>query len=166
MTDEVRLRDITERDLPVLFEQQRDPAYTYMAAFTAQDPANRDAFMAQWAKILSDGAVVKQTILWQGQIAGSIVSYLLIGEREVGYGLGREYWGRGIATAALRAFLEVVEERPLYARAAKDNAASLRVLQKCGFVISGEGKGYANGRGAETEEYLLTLPQSGGDAAS
>ena len=79
------------------------------------------------------------------------------GHPEVSYWLGKEFWGKGIATAALRAFLEIVQERPMYARAASDNVASIRVLEKCGFVISGKGKGFANARGNEVEEYVLIL---------
>lgn len=71
--------------------------------------------------------------------------------------MGREFWGRGLATAALAQFLQIQTTRPLYARAAKDNVASIRVLQKCGFTICGQDKGFANGRLAEVEEYILKL---------
>ena len=79
------------------------------------------------------------------------------GELEVTYWLGKAYWGRGIATQALAAFLRVQQRRPLIARVAKDNIASIRVLQKCGFVLTAETKGFANARGAEIEEVILTL---------
>jgi RimJ/RimL family protein N-acetyltransferase len=149
---------VTESDLPVFFEQQRDPDANYMAAFTSRDPNDRDAFMAHWARILADEANTTRTIVVDGAVAGNIASFLLEGECDVGYWLGKPYWGRGIATAALRAFLDEITVRPLHARAAKDNVASLRVLRKCGFTITGEGSGYAEARGAETEEYILTLP--------
>jgi RimJ/RimL family protein N-acetyltransferase len=91
-------------------------------------------------------------------VAGSVSTYEDAGRREVTYWIGKEYWGKGIATRALAAYLEqVVTMRPLYARAAKDNTASLRVLEKCGFSIIGEGKGFANARGAEIEEFMLSL---------
>jgi GNAT superfamily N-acetyltransferase len=79
------------------------------------------------------------------------------GKPEVSYWLGREFWGKGIATTALRLFLSVVAVRPLYARAARDNAASIRVLEKCGFTIAGSARGFANARGAEVEEMVLVL---------
>jgi RimJ/RimL family protein N-acetyltransferase len=159
MRDEIVLRDVLDSDLPIFFEQMRDPDANWMAAFTAKDPEDRDAFMAHWARILSDASTINQTILYDGQIAGSVASYQEEpGKPEVTYWLGKEFWGRGIATRALAAFLEErVTERPIYARAAKDNAASLRVLEKCGFAIIGEDKGYANARGMEVEEYLLRL---------
>jgi RimJ/RimL family protein N-acetyltransferase len=154
---DVRLRDVTQDDLPVLFEQQLDPEANYMAAFTSRDPADRDAFMAHWARILADETIVKQIILAEGQVAGNIGSFLDEGRREVGYWLGKEFWGRGIATRALAAFLQMIPERPLYARVATDNVGSLRVLQKCGFTICDKDKGFASARGAEIEEYVLIL---------
>ncbi len=157
MTSDVLLRDVTAGDLATLFEQQLDPEANYMAAFISRDPADRDAFMAHWARILGDETVIKQTILVGGQVAGSVVSFLHAGRREVGYWIGKDYWGRGIATRALTAFLRQVQARPLYAGVVKDNIASLRVLQKCGFTICGEDTGFAGARGMEVEEYSLVL---------
>lgn len=157
MPGDVFLRDVVEEDLAVFFTQQLDPEANYMAAFTAKDPADRAAFTAHWAKIRSDDSIVKKTILWGGQIAGSILVFPDQGRLEVGYWLGKGYWGRNIATRALLALLEEVKTRPLYARVAKDNVASLRVLQKCGFIVIGEDTGYSYARGRDVEEYILGL---------
>ena len=154
---DVRLRDVEEGDLPMFFEQQLDPEANHMAAFTAKDPADRMAFEAHWAKILGDATITLKTILFGDHIAGSVLSHAWFGKPEVSYWLGRQYWGRGIATKALSEFLGYVTVRPLYARSAKDNVASLRVLAKCGFVISGEDKGFANARGEDVEEFILEL---------
>jgi RimJ/RimL family protein N-acetyltransferase len=43
--------------------------------------------------------------------------------------------GAGVATAALAAFLMIVEERPLFAHVAEHNVGSIRVLEKCGFAL-------------------------------
>lgn len=159
LTGDVLLRDVIESDLPIFFEQQLDPDANYMAAFTSKDPADRDAFMAHWTRILGDETTINKTILFNGQVAGSVASYKdeEFGEREVTYWIGKNYWGKGIATRALSALLDHVKERPLYARAVKDNIGSLRVLEKCGFSICGEGKGFANARGGEVEEFILKL---------
>nr|PZN36063.1 MAG: GNAT family N-acetyltransferase [Chloroflexota bacterium] len=152
------LRDVVSDDLPVFFQQQLDPDANYMAAFTAKDPADRAAFMARWRHILSDPTTLNKTIVVDDHVAGSISSYEEAGVVEVTYWLGKDYWGQGIATRALTEFITNVQTaRPLHARVAKDNIASRRVLEKCGFVIVGEDKGYANARNAETEEYLLRL---------
>lgn len=157
MADDIVLRDVTDDDLPIFFEQQLDPDANYMAAFTSKDPTDRDAFMAHWARIRADETIINRTVVYDGQVAGSVASFEDDGRLEVTYWLGREFWGKGIATKALATLLEYQTTRPIYARAAKDNTASLRVLQKCGFVITGEDKGYANARGEVIGEYLLTL---------
>jgi Acetyltransferase (GNAT) domain len=80
------------------------------------------------------------------------------GKPEVTYWLGKEYWGKGLATWALTEFLTHHNKtRPIYARVAKDNLGSRRVLEKCGFAIIGESRGFANARGQEIEEFLLEL---------
>jgi RimJ/RimL family protein N-acetyltransferase len=159
ITKSVQLWDVIESDLPIFFEYQRDPDANYMAAFTARDPTDRDAFMAHWTRILSDETNTIQTILFNGQVAGSVASYKdeEFGELEITYWIGREYWGKGIATRALSIFVDLITVRPLYGRVAKDNIASLRVMQKCGFTICGENKGFAYARGKEVEEYILKL---------
>lgn len=157
MGSEFLLRDVMEDDLPIFFEQGRDPVGVHMAAFTAEDPSDREAFEAHWAKITADETILIQTILFEGRVAGHVVSFERFGEPEISYWLGREYWGKGLATKALTAFLGIQKARPLYARAAKDNVASIRVLKKCGFEISGRDKFFANARGQEIEEVILKL---------
>ena len=124
-----------------------------MAAFPSRD---RDAFMAHWQKIMREKAGTLQTILFAEQVAGNIVSWEQAGERMVGYWLGREYWGKGIATAALSQLLRRVTARPLIAHVAKHNIGSIRVLQKCGFTISGEER-FPVADGKLGEEYILKL---------
>jgi RimJ/RimL family protein N-acetyltransferase len=129
-----------------------------MAAFTADNPHDRIRFDRHWSRILSDPSITVRTIeLRDDGVVGHVLSFDQFGDREVSYWLAREHWGRGIGTAALGAFLAQTRQRPLFARAAKDNTGSLRVLQKCGFTICGEDKGFASGRGAVTEEYILRL---------
>ncbi|HEU4328698.1 MAG TPA: GNAT family N-acetyltransferase [Roseiflexaceae bacterium] len=151
------LRDVSPDDLPIFFAQQQDAQAIHMAAFTSPDPADRAAFDAHWSKIMANPAVVQRTIVVDGEVAGNISRFEQFGEPELSYWLGREHWGRGVATAALAAFLRLLSERPLYARVVKDNIASRRVLEKCGFAICGEDKGFAHGRGAEVEEFILRL---------
>ena len=151
----ILLRDVEEDDLPLFFAHQLDPEANYLAAFTAKDPTDRDAFIAHWAKILADENITIRTIMFAGQVAGHIVSHSWFGDPEISYWIGKEYWGQGIATQALSEFLNLVKIRPLYARVVKDNLASFRVLEKCGFIMDGEDKGFANARGQEVEEFIL-----------
>lgn len=101
-----------------------------------------------------------QTILFQGNVAGNIVSFEQEGEREVGYWVGREYWGKGVATQALAEFLKLVKTRPLYGYVVKHNIASIRVLEKCGFKITGEARGFPDEHGRQVEEFILTLEEN------
>jgi len=154
MTGDVSLRDVTEDDLPILFEQQQDPEANRMAAFPARD---REAFTAHWTKILSDPTVTTKAILFDGQVAGNIVSFVQLGTPKVGYWIGKNYWGKGIATKALSEFLGHVKARPLYAHVAKHNVGSIRVLEKCGFTICGEERSPSSAGGKEVEEFVLKL---------
>jgi RimJ/RimL family protein N-acetyltransferase len=124
-----------------------------MAAFEARD---RNAFMAHWAGILNDGSVTTRTAIVEGKVAGNVVSWDQDGRREVGYWIGREFWGRGIATSALSAFLGEVATRPLYAYVATHNVASIRVLQKCGFTRLGEKTGPSE-EPADVDGFLMKL---------
>ena len=153
---DVVLRAVHDSDLPVFFRQMADPESVHMAAFTPQDPTDRDRFDAHWKRNLASDAVMR-TILADGDVIGHAAVYGDPGEREVTYWVDRFFWGRGIATAALRALLAEVPERPLYARAALDNVGSRRVLEKCGFRESGRDFGYAHARGSEIEEAVLVL---------
>ena len=154
MTNNISLREVQESDLPIFFEQQCDPLANQMAAFPARD---RDAFMAHWAKIMKDESVILRTILFEGQVAGNVLSFEMDGKREVGYWLGQEFWGKGIATIALSLFLEQVKIRPLFAYVAKHNIASRRVLEKCGFEMYGEAKEFSTLNGVLVEGLILTL---------
>jgi RimJ/RimL family protein N-acetyltransferase len=158
MTNELYLRHVVHADLPIFFENQLDQEANYMAAFTAKDPTNREAFTAHWHKILANETNIIRTIIFNEQVAGSVSSYEDEGRPEVTYWLGKEYWGKGIATRALKEFLASHNTiRPIYAHVAKDNPGSRRVLEKCGFTVVGESKGFANARGQEIEELLLEL---------
>ncbi|MFG2355635.1 GNAT family N-acetyltransferase [Streptomyces sp. NPDC048521] len=153
---EIALRAVQDSDLPVFFRQMTDPEAVRMAAFGPEGLYDREAFAAYWQRLRSSSDVLR-TVLADGVVAGNAAVYGVAGEREVTYWIDRAYWGRGVATAALRALLAEVPERPLYARAAADNAASLRVLGKCGFRESVRARGYANARGREIEEVVLIL---------
>jgi len=162
MNANVRLRDVEPGDLPVFFAHQRDPQALAMAAFQSRD---RAAFDKHWAKLLADDNNLKQTIVVasavpaesQDHVAGNIGSFMMEGKREVGYWIDRAYWGRGVATAALTAFLRLDSTRPLYAGVAKHNAASIRVLQKCGFELI-RSSGAEPKQSEDTHLFLVLAP--------
>lgn len=125
-------------DLPILFEHQADPVAAAVASFPSRD---REAFDAHWARLLHQADNVVRTIELNGRTVGNIGSWEQEGERLVGYWVGRDDWGKGVATAALAAFIDVERTRPLHAHVAVDNAGSIRVLEKCGFERVGASTG-------------------------
>lgn len=158
MANDVQLRDALETDLPVFYEQQLDPEAIQMAAFPSR---NKESFMSHWSKIMVDDSIFVKTILFKGEVAGNIICFEQLREREVGYWLGKEYWGKGIASQALTQFLDLIRTRPLYAHVAKHNVASKRVLEKCGFKVAAEDRFFSKIFGEDIEEYVLILNPSG-----
>jgi RimJ/RimL family protein N-acetyltransferase len=134
----VALRPVEAEDLPILFTHQADPEAARMASFPSR---TREAFDAHWERISNDPTTIARTVVFEGEVAGTIGSWDGEADRSVGYWVGREHWGRGVATAALAAFREVERTRPLVARVVEHNLGSIRVLEKCGFVHSGEERG-------------------------
>jgi len=128
---DVSLRPVSAADVDVFYRQQNDPVANEMAGFPARD---EEAHAAHWAKILADPTVAARTVVADGAVVGNIVSFEIAGQREVGYWIGRQHWGQGCATRAVALFLDVDWIRPLYGVALSHNAASIRVLEKCGFV--------------------------------
>lgn len=149
----IELRGPVASDVPVFFAHQLEPEALLMASFPSRDQA---VFTAHWTKTAADPAVLRKTIVSDGRVAGYVASFERVGLREVCYWLGKEFWGKGVASQALSAFLEEETRRPLWARVAKTNPGSARVVEKCGFAIVAEEK-YSNGAGDEIEEFVLKL---------
>ncbi len=149
----VVLRPVVDADLSVLFEQQRDPEANAMAAFPARE---RDAFVEHWQTVVNGrDDVVARAIEADGALAGQVGCFVRDGRRLVGYWLGREFWGRGIATRALAQLVAVVPERPLHAWVALHNKGSIRVLEKCGFERVGEPQPIEDYDGVLEQRFVL-----------
>jgi RimJ/RimL family protein N-acetyltransferase len=153
----ITLRNVKPSDISIFFHQQLDPEANRMAAFVRKERQDRTVFDAHWQRIMDSTANVNKTILRGKEVAGYVSCFPQDGELEVSYWLGRKHWSKGVATQALKQLLQEIIHRPLFARAAKDNIGSVRVLQKCDFKIIGENKGYTQGRGEKTEEYIFRL---------
>jgi RimJ/RimL family protein N-acetyltransferase len=128
----MELRDVTDDDVAIFYRDQLDEEAAAMAAFPSRDEA---AHFAHWAKILADDALIARTIVSGGAVVGNVVSWSQEGRQLVGYWVGKDHWGQGIATSALRLFVSELPDRPLYAFVARHNVGSIRVLEKCGFEV-------------------------------
>ena len=123
----------------------------------ATDSTDKTAYIERYIKYLTDPTINNQTIKLNGNIVGSVAKFMMKDEAEITYWIDKKFWGKGIATSALKIFLNIEIVRPIYARAAFDNFGSQRVLTKCGFIQIGKDKGFANARQAEIEEYIYKL---------
>jgi ribosomal-protein-alanine N-acetyltransferase len=153
----VRLRPTQEADLEQLFRFQLDEEACRLAAFMPADHTNPVAYREKYTRFLHDPTINMQTILVGEAIAGSIAKFVLEGEAEITYWIDRQFWGRGIATAALREFLVLERTRPLFGRVAFDNVGSQKVLANGGFVRVGTDTGFARARQTQMEEVIYRL---------
>jgi RimJ/RimL family protein N-acetyltransferase len=153
----VALRPAADADFDALFDLESDVEGADMIAFLPREPGDRDAFSTHWTRITSDATVITRVIEADGAFAGYAVSFLIDGERQVGYWIARALWGRGIASAALAALVAEIPERPLWGSTAADNRGSQRVLEHAGFVFERTERSHAPRRGAEIDENVYRL---------
>jgi RimJ/RimL family protein N-acetyltransferase len=156
MNENVSIRVVQPDDLNIFFQHQLDAEADRMAAFGKQE-TDWETFRARWTRMLADPTLVMRTIEVDGQVAGNVLKFVMFEQPSVAYWLGKEFWGRGLATLALGLLLQDQTELPLYARAAKDNRGSVRVLEKCGFKVIGEETNMAAARGEPTREVIMEL---------
>ena len=154
---EILLRKTELSDLEFFFLFQLDPEANYLAAFTSNDPTDKAAYLQKYSKFLTNPTINNQTIIVENVIAGSIAKFEMNGDAGITYWIDKKFWGKGIATKALKKFLEIELTRPIIAASAYDNYGSQKVLEKCGFVKIGTDKGFANARQAEIEEFIYKL---------
>jgi RimJ/RimL family protein N-acetyltransferase len=150
----LRLRPVQDGDLDGLFVFERDPAAVEMAAFTRADPSDRQAFDAHYRRVRANPDNMLCAIEQDGVLVGQIASFVMEGSREISYWIDPARWGQGLASAALEAFLEVEPTRPLFARVAEHNTASVKVLTRTGFIEIGRETSYADGVAREIVERI------------
>lgn len=153
----IQLTKTTKEDLDILFIFQSNKEGVWMAAFTAEDPDDKKAYMEKWTKIVENPNIQMQTIRSENKIIGSVAHFEMMEETHVSYWIDQAYWGKGFATKSLKMFIEGAVKRPLFARVAYDNYGSQKVLEKCGFIMVGKEKGFANARNKEIEEFVYKL---------
>ena len=155
MAASIKLRDLAETDISIFYEQQNDSDANRMAAFPVR---SRDDFFKHWTtKVLGNRASIAKAIIESDVVAGYVLSWNQDGKQLVGYWIGKEHWGKGLATTALSEFLHSLKIRPAYAFVAQHNIGSIRVLEKCGFKIAEHGKVFSEPHGHEVDEYLMVL---------
>jgi RimJ/RimL family protein N-acetyltransferase len=156
-TQPIQLSRAVTSDLDTLFQFQTNEEAIHMAAFTSKDPHDRKAYIDKWTRLLSDPSIHLQTIRCGDRIVGSVGKWEMEGAAQITYWLDRKFWGQGIASSALRQFLDLETRRPLFGRVISDNIASQRVMEKCGFERYETERAFANARQQEVEEFVYRL---------
>ncbi|WP_228851760.1 GNAT family N-acetyltransferase [Aegicerativicinus sediminis] len=156
----INLRPTNISDLDLLFKFQLDKEGGYLAAFMPKDHDDKSAYISKYTKLLANPTVNNQTITINNTIVGSIAKFIMDGNSEITYWIDRKFWGKGIASEALRKFLAIETSRPIYGHVAFDNFGSQKILEKCGFIKVGTDRGFANARQKEIEEFIYKLDYS------
>lgn len=150
-TERLRLQPADRERMEAAIAAETDPemikAYGEMLEGCLAHP-DQWAWYAMWVIELKDGTPVGD-LCFKGLPE--------TGVPEIGYGLREEYWGRGYATEAVRAALDWALGQPgvvaVEAETDPENAASQRVLEKCGFRPNGT-------LGEEGPRFTLTRSQA------
>lgn len=153
----MHLRPLQPEDLDQFFEHQQDPEANLMAAFTARNPSDRGVFDHHWGLITNDPKVIVRTIEHNGEVAGSILVFENEAIPEISFWTARRFWGQGITTSAVDAFLAEYSTRPLRARVPQDNIGSIKVLERRGFKVVDEAADFSNARAAVVKEFIMEL---------
>ncbi len=159
MSLDIKLIKTTEEDLQSLFIFQTDEVSNQLAAFTPENPHDKEAYLKKWTGIVNNPGIDMQSIWLGEELVGSVIHFTIEEETNVSYWMNREHWGKGIASRALKAFIAQSDKELLHARVAFDNTRSQKVLENCGFQRIGKERGYANARQAEIEEFIYRFPE-------
>lgn len=153
----VTLRPVRDGDAESMFRLESDEVGADMIAMLPRAPGDRIAFDQHWDRTRNDVTVLNRIIECDGEFAGYAVSFLLDGQRQVGYWIERSMWGQGIASSALGLLLKELDDRPLWGRVASDNLGSRRVLERAGFTVVGVERVLAPRRGGEVTGLVFRL---------
>ena len=152
-----QLRPVLASDIDLFFEHHLELRPMPTGASAADLASRKATFVDRWEQMLSDERVLARTILWKGAVAGYVAYLIQRDKPSISCWLGRDYWGKGLATQGVRGFLDLIEQRPVYARVAFDNLAAMQVLRHTGFAIVGHDSFFSEAHGYEIDEIILAL---------
>lgn len=157
---EIELREVHDDDLRLFFEYLQDPHAQSMAASTFEDYNDPQAFTSYWSKLRKNTEATVRAITLAGdsnQVAGHISVAPNGNGVQVRYWVDRSMWGQGIATSALRAILDEVEERPIFAHISRSNEPGAVVLVRNGFNQVSEETGFNVEKGRMIDDVIYRL---------
>ena len=147
-TDIILLRHWQESDADALYEYASEPEVGERAGWPPHQSKEQSREIIRtvfnnpttWAIVLKETGKVVGAMGYGPSCECSLPSRK--GEPTVGYWVGKPYWGMGICTEALRLMIEHIRRTTaipsLISGHFTDNPASGRVMEKCGFIPTGE----------------------------
>jgi RimJ/RimL family protein N-acetyltransferase len=157
MPTTVQLREVQKADIARFFEHHLEVRPLPASASAADRTSREKTFVDRWEKMLTDEKTLARAVVWNDAVAGFVVLSIQHQKPTISSWLGRDYWGKGIATGAVRDFLALIETRPVYARVSFDNLAALQVLRKIGFAIVEHDSFFSEAHGYDIDEMVLAL---------
>lgn len=172
-TAHLRLRRLVAADAPPMARLLADGE---VARFTANipfpyQPQYAELFVAKAAEESALGHMLVFAVedRLAGQLIGVVAANLAVGTAELGYWFGRDSWGRGHATEAVRRALRVLFDNcgigRVWAATMPENAASRRVLEKAGFRFDHRRPTEMPARGRTADLDIFVLDREAWDAA-
>ncbi len=102
---QLKLRQTVKPDLELFFQfHQLDKEANYLAAFTAKNPADKEAYLEKYTNHLNDPTINMQTILVEETVAGSIAKFEMEGDTEITYWIDRNFWAKELLQLHLKNF--------------------------------------------------------------
>lgn len=141
----VTIQLINEDDIKALYPLGNNKDVSWMSGGGLTYPISYEEFRLRKtiAQSVAVGEMESYVIRWEGIAVGSIGYFTRESNTplEIGYWLGKPYWGKGIATRALKLALQAMRDSgisgTLIATTMSDNLGSRHMLLKCGFVETG-----------------------------
>ncbi|MFJ8089378.1 GNAT family N-acetyltransferase [Lysinibacillus sp. NPDC095746] len=164
---EISIICLQERDAEELFEFEKNNRlfFEQMVPGRGEDYYNFETFKIRHRELLTEQQENKSKFYLIRDNSGSIVGRINLVDMdtaneiaEVGYRVGQEYGGKGIAARALKLLLETeIRVKKIKAKTTTNNIASQRVLEKNGFkqLSISDNKFEMNGKKLQFIDYML-----------
>ena len=160
-TPRLRLRPLHINDADSIARACNDPAVARMTGsfVTPYLPHSAAFFILRQPSLERRGLAQHWLAERDGEVLGCIGVTRAAPKSmwEIGYWLTPRAWGNGYATEAVRAVVEMARPAVLVAKVFADNPASLRVLEKCGFEVTGPDQSHCMERQTMVKGWVLRL---------
>lgn len=166
-TERLILREIVAADAAVLHRYWSDDDVTeYMVLDPFEKIEDTIQMIVLLAGLFADDSGIRWAVVRKedGVVIGTCGFHNLKPEHfraEMGYEIGKEYWGQGLMSESIKAILdygyETMDFNRVEAFVNEGNSRSLRLLEKIGFRLDGTLREYEFARGRFVDQHCLSL---------